>query len=250
MTTDRPVALTAARDRLIVALDMPTLDEALAMAGRLHGVVRWFKVGMELYNATGPRAVEALRQRGADVFLDLKLHDIPVTVARTVRILAQLGAGLLNVHASGGKAMLAAAAEAAGVAVAGVDRPRLIAVTVLTSLDEAALRDEIGVSGSPAEVVRRWAQLARDAGLDGVVCSPHEIAAVKASCGAGFLTVTPGVRSLGADLADQKRVATPAAAIQAGGDYLVVGRPITGAADPAAAARAILDEMEGALPRV
>lgn len=231
----------APRDRLIVALDVPGLAEAEALVGRLAGVVTTFKVGAPLFTAAGPAAVEMIRRRGAGVFLDLKYHDIPATVAGAVREAARLGVALLSVHASGGSAMLRAAVEAA--AAAGAGRPRLLAVTVLTSLDRAALQGELGVPVAVAGHVLHLAALARAAGCDGVVASPQEAARLRAALGPEVLIVTPGVRPAGAAADDQARVATPAAARRAGADVLVVGRPVTAAADPVAAATAILAEL-------
>lgn len=232
-----------ARDRLIVALDLPSTGEALAMVDRLGGSCRWFKVGMELfYGSTGERGglgmVEELRSRGFEVFLDLKLHDIPNTVAGAVRALEGAGASLLTVHAAGGKAML----EAAQGAVTS-STMRLLAVTVLTSVDAEQLA-EVGVKETPAEQVLRLARLAQAAGIDGMVCSAEEVEMLRATLGAGALLVVPGVRPTGSAVGDQRRVATPGEALRRGASMLVVGRPITQAADPAEAARMILDEMQ------
>ena len=229
-----------ARDRLIVALDVPAADEARSLVDRLAGQVGMFKVGSQLFTAAGPEFVRALVARGEKVFLDLKYHDIPNTVARSVSEAVRLGISLLDVHALGGKAMLEAAAGA--LPAMGT---RLLAITILTSHDEDSL-GEIGVEGQLAGSVRRLALLAHEAGLDGVVASPHEVGLLREACGAGFLIVTPGIRPAGSSRHDQARAATPAAALAAGADYIVVGRPITEAADPAGAAEAIVREMEGA----
>ena len=221
--------------RLIVALDFPEAATALDLADRLAGHCRWFKVGLELYLAEGNAIVHELRWRGFSVFLDLKLHDIPNTVARAVRSAAETGAEMLTVHAAGGPAMLAAAADALP------HGPQLLAVTVLTSMDQAQLA-ATGVSGSPAEQVLRLAEMAWAAGITGFVASAEETAAMRRRLPAAILAI-PGTRPAGAAAGDQKRTATPAAALAAGADYLVVGRPITQAADPVAAALAILDEM-------
>jgi len=226
--------------RLIVALDFPEAGPALDLADRLAGRCHWFKVGLELYLAEGNAILHELRHRGFSVFLDLKLHDIPNTVARAVRSVAETGAELLTVHASGGPAMLAAAAEAAE---ALPHAPRLLAVTVLTSMDEAQLV-ATGVAGAPADQVLRLAEMAAASGISGFVASAEESAALRRRLPAAVLVI-PGIRPAGAATGDQKRVATPAAALAAGADYLVVGRPITQAADPAAAALAILEEMQG-----
>jgi len=231
----------AAPDRLIVALDMPVLRAAEALVERLAGVVAHFKVGSVLFTAAGPAAVEMVRRRGGHVFLDLKYHDIPATVTGAVEAAAHLGVGLLTVHASGGAVMLRAAAAAA--AAAGRDRPRIVAVTVLTSLDRAALHREMGVPVAVEGHAVHLAALAREAGCDGVVASPREAARLRAILGPGALIVTPGIRLAGGAAHDQARTATPAMAVRAGADYLVVGRPITEAADPAAAAAAILAEV-------
>ena len=231
-----------ARDRLIVALDVPTADAARALVDRLAGRVGMFKVGSQVFTAAGPDLVREIVARGERVFLDLKYHDIPSTVAGAVASAARLGVSLVDVHGLGGRAMVEAAVGA--LPAMGT---RLLAITVLTSHDEETL-GEIGVSGAVVESVRRIAVLAREAGADGVVASPHEVALVREACGSGFLVVTPGIRPAGSAAGDQARAATPAAALAAGADYLVVGRPITRAADPAAAADAIVREMEGASP--
>lgn len=232
-------------ERLIVALDVPGREEARHLARILRPAGVRFKVGLELFTAAGPALVRELSELGVGVFLDLKFHDIPNTAAGAARAAARLGVWMFNVHAAGGAEMMRRAREAAdeGAAAAGRRRPLVIAVTVLTSLDARALRDEVGVSRDPAAQVAFWAERARAAGLDGVVCSPREVAVVKAACGADFLTVAPGVRPAGAASGDQRRVATPAGAVAAGADYLVVGRPVTADPDPLAAARRIAEEM-------
>jgi len=235
------------RDRLIVALDVDTLAEAERLAARLEGLVRRFKIGSQLFTAAGPAAVETVQKRGAEVFLDLKYHDIPNTVAGAAREAARLGVFMFNVHATGGRAMMKAAGDAAAAAAKdlGVRRPIVIAVTVLTSLDRAALHRELGVASSVEGQVLHLGGLAREAGLDGTVASPNEIAAIRRSLGPAWVIVTPGVRPAGSAADDQARIATPAAAARAGAHYLVVGRPITGAADPVRAAEAVLAEMAG-----
>jgi orotidine-5'-phosphate decarboxylase len=233
-----------ARDRLIVALDVPTADAARALVDRLSGHVGMFKVGSQLFTAAGPDLVREVVARGEKVFLDLKFHDIPNTVAGAVASASRLGVSLVDVHGLGGKAMMEA-----GVGALPAMGTRLLAITILTSHAEDTL-GEIGVNGSMAESVRRLAQLAKEAGTDGVVASPHEVAVVREACGSDFLIVTPGIRPAGAAMADQARAATPSAAIAAGADYVVVGRPITDAADPAAAADAIAGEIgQGSFPR-
>jgi orotidine-5'-phosphate decarboxylase len=235
------VTALAPRDRLIVALDVPALAEAEALVERLAGVVSTFKVGSQLFTAAGPAAVAAVGRRGGHVFLDLKYHDIPATVAGAVREAARLGVQLLTVHASGGAAMVRAAAAAAEEA--GRARPRVLAVTVLTSLDRAALQRELQVAVAVEGQALHLALLARAAGADGVVASPREAARLRAALGPAALIVTPGIRAARAAADDQARVATAAAARQAGADYLVVGRPVTGAPDPARAAAALVEEI-------
>ena len=230
------------RDRIIVALDQPDLDSALACARALVGRATWVKVGMTLFYREGPRVVAAMRELGFEVFLDLKLHDIPHQVEGAAASLGCLGAGMLSVHAAGGAGMMEAAVRgaAAGAAAAGVPRPAVIAITVLTSMDADTLAS-VGVTDSPSDQAVGLAALARTAGVDGVVCSPREAAEMRALLGPNALVVTPGVRPAGAVADDQSRTATPAAAFEAGASHLVIGRPITGADDPAAAFDAIVD---------
>ena len=226
---------------VFVALDTPSLEAASALAARVAPFVGGLKVGLEFVSANGPAGVRAMVKTGRSVFLDVKLHDIPNTVAGAMKALAPLGAAIVNVHASGGAAMMRAAVEAARSVNPA---PKVIAVTVLTSLEAGDLA-AMGVAGTPLEQVVRLAKLTRDCGVDGVVCSPREIAAVRAACGPEFLIVTPGVRPAGGALDDQRRVMTPKRAIEEGAVLLVIGRPITGAPDPAAAARDILAELRG-----
>jgi orotidine-5'-phosphate decarboxylase len=229
--------------RLIVALDFDRLADAYELAGWLVGLAGIFKIGKQLFTSEGPEAVRKIASLGSGVFLDLKYHDIPNTVACAVRAAAKLpGLELLNVHTLGGLPMMrAGAAELAGLP----KRPKLIGVTVLTSMDPVSLK-QVGISASPAAEVLRLAKLAKKAGLDGVVCSAHEVKAIRKALGAEFVTAVGGVRP-GAALVskkdDQSRIMSPAQAIRAGATYLIVGRPITGAADPVVAARAILDEV-------
>jgi orotidine-5'-phosphate decarboxylase len=230
------------KDKLIVALDFPDAANALQLVDKLDGSCRWFKVGLELYLAAGSSMVETLKKRGFSVFLDLKLHDIPNTVAGAVRSVAGLGADLLTVHAGGGPAMLAAAAEAAATSQTA---PRLLAVTVLTSMDASQLA-AIGVASTPAEQTLRLARVAHAAGIAGLVCSPEEASQLRQTL-PGSVLVTPGIRPAGAAIGDQRRIATPAAALAAGADYLVVGRPVTQAKEPSAAVHEILLEMNKAL---
>jgi orotidine-5'-phosphate decarboxylase len=228
------------RDRLIVALDVPDAAAARAMVDRIAGEVGMFKIGSQVFTAAGPDFVRELIARGEKVFLDLKFHDIPNTVAGAVSAAAGLGVTLVDVHALGGKDMIEAAVGA--LPAMGI---RLLAITILTSHHEQTLAS-IGVAGSVADSVRRLAALAREAGADGVVASPNEVALVREVCGPDFLIVTPGIRPAGAARGDQSRTATPAAARAAGADYIVVGRPILEAADPAAAAAAIVRELSTA----
>ena len=230
------------KDRLAVALDLPDEHEALKLVDRLGDTCHWFKVGMELYYADGNKIIEKLRDRGFKVFLDLKLHDIPNTVAGAVRSAAKAGASLLTIHATGGAAMMSAAAEAASAPVS----PRLLAVTVLTSMDANQLAG-IGITASPADQVLRLARLAKNSGINGMVCSAEEVALLRKETGPDSLLVIPGIRPAGSTIEDQKRIATPAQAIADGASMLVVGRPITRAADPAAAAQAILNEIADGL---
>ncbi len=226
---------------LIVALDFPEAAAALALADRLDPALCRVKVGKELFTRAGPAVVEALVGRGFQVFLDLKYHDIPNTVAGACRAAAELGVWMVNVHALGGRRMMGAAREA--LEAAGAPRPHLIAVTVLTSMAREDL-EEVGLAGEPRDHVLRLARLTRDSGLDGVVCSPREAALVRDAVGADFLRVTPGIRPAGAERGDQRRTLGPAEALAAGADYLVVGRPVTAAPDPLAALHALLADLE------
>ena len=235
--------LEEARKRLIVALDVPDAASADAIVARLDGTCQWFKVGMELFTAAGPAALESLLKRGHSVFLDLKFHDIPNTVAGAVRSAASLGVRMVNVHAAGGPAMLAAAREALE---GRANPPELLAVTMLTSMDHAQTT-AIGYERSPAEQVELLARMTLKAGIRGFVCSSEEVAALKALTGPEGVLVTPGIRPAGAAKGDQSRIATPAEALRQGASYLVVGRPITQAADPAEATEAVLKEMAEAL---
>lgn len=241
-------------DRVLVALDVATAPEALALADALRGAVAGFKIGSQLFTAVGPDIVRTLVARGDKVFLDLKFHDIPNTVAGAVASAARLGVWMLTVHASGGAAMLdAARASAERSAEPGRPRPIVVAVTVLTSLDAATLQ-AVGVAASPLDQAVRLAGIVEAAGLDGVVASPQETAAIRRTSGPGFLIITPGIRGGSATTAapgsslkalgdDQQRTSTPAGAVAAGASYLVVGRPITGAERPRDAAMRIAEEL-------
>ena len=232
---------------ILVALDLDDASQALGIAEELRGTVGGCKVGNQLFTAAGPSVVRSLVARGERVFLDLKFHDIPNTVAGAVAAAADMGVWMINVHATGGRPMMEAAARAGREAASrrGHEPPVLVAVTVLTSFDPPTL-ESIGVSASPLEQVVRLARLTQDSGLDGVVASPQEVQAIRAACGPDFVIVTPGIRGGRAVASpdDQHRTATPAGAIQAGSSYLVVGRPITGAPDRRAAASGILAELE------
>lgn len=246
-----------ARQKLILALDYPAIEPAFEVAQQLASAVGMFKINIHLFTAAGPAAVEKIRQFGPHIFLDLKFHDIPNTVSGAVRsAIALPGIQLLDVHASGGLEMMRAAAAARDT-FHGPDaaRPKVIAITILTSLDNASMR-AVGIAGPASRRVVSLARLAQKAGLDGVVASPQEVKAIRRACGKDFLIVVPGIRpSVGGGKTagqpkktdDQSRVATPAEAIRNGADYLVVGRPITAAPDPEAAARAIVDEIASAL---
>jgi orotidine-5'-phosphate decarboxylase len=239
---------TRGRDALLVALDVDTGELAIALATLLRDTVGGVKVGSRLFTREGPALVRRLVDAGTRVFLDLKFHDIPNTVAQAVESAVTTGAWMVNVHASGGMQMMQAAATAGRetAATAGRPAPLLIAVTVLTSMDETALRS-VGVQRPLADHVETLARMARDAGLDGVVASPLETAAIRAACGPDFAIVTPGIRggSAGHERHDQSRTMGPAEAVAAGASYIVVGRPIIAAADPRAAAEAIVQELSG-----
>jgi len=239
--------MTDASQRIIIALDFPDLAPALDLAGQIAPRVGMFKVGLELFNVAGPKAIESLRDQGLRVFYDAKLHDIPNTVAGAAAAAGRLGVAMLNVHALGGRAVMQAAKEAAlrGAREAGFPPPVVIGVTILTSVGDRDLREEIGLSEPPRDAVLRLASLARESGLDGVVCSVREVSDIKRTCGKDFLTVTPGIRPSWAATGDQTRTATPGEALSAGSDYLVIGRPVTRADDPAAALAKILGDMEG-----
>ncbi|MFL5311797.1 MAG: orotidine-5'-phosphate decarboxylase [Myxococcales bacterium] len=233
------------RERIVAALDVPDPAAAAALAGRLAGHVGMLKVGLELFVAHGRAAIDAVRPLGLPIFLDLKLHDIPQTVEAAARGAGALGAALVTVHASGGSEMIAAARRGltAGAGAAGVPAPKLLAVTVLTSLAAADLR-ELGFTGNPAEAALRLARVAVKGGGDGLVCSPEEVANLRRELGPAPLLVVAGIRPGGAAPGDQRRTGAPRAAVAAGASYLVVGRPLRDAPDPAAAADAIAAELD------
>ena len=231
------------RKDVIIACDFAGKAETLAFLDRFGDERPFLKIGMELYYAAGPDIVRELKARGHKIFLDLKLHDIRNTVKKAMAVLRDLGADVINLHAAGTKAMMEAALE--GVTRPDGTRPLLIAVTQLTSTSEERMRDELLIDAPLAETVLHYAENARDAGLDGVVCSPLEAGLIHGRCGDGFLTVTPGVRFADGDVGDQVRVTTPAKAKELGSDYIVVGRPITQAADPLAAYRRCVAEFCG-----
>jgi orotidine-5'-phosphate decarboxylase len=233
-------------DKLIVALDYEEESQALELAKRLEGRVKYFKVGSQLFTARGAGIIEKLRAGGAEVFLDMKFHDIPNTVAGAVASACGLGVFMMTMHATGGPEMLSRARQAAEKAAGGGRRPILLAITVLTSMN-AETFGRIGFKRDIRESVLALAEMAKESGMDGVVSSPEETGALRAKLGPQFTLVTPGIRPKGSDVGDQKRIATPSSAIAAGADYLVVGRPITAAADPVKACEAILAEIKGAL---
>ncbi len=228
--------------KIIIALDYPDATPALALADRLQPALCRLKVGKELFTAVGPQLVEQLQKRGFEIFLDLKFHDIPNTAAQACKAAAALGVWMVNVHALGGRKMLEAVREAVANSA---QRPKLIAVTLLTSMAQEDLAD-LGIAATPAEMVLRLTKLSRDSGLDGVVCSAQEAVLVREQCGREFCLVTPGIRPAQASLDDQSRVMTPQAALQAGSSYLVIGRPITKAVDPLQALLAINQEIGAA----
>jgi len=234
--------ITKPSDRIFVALDTTDVEAAKALAEKLRGLVGGVKLGKEFFTANGPQGVEAISALGMPVFLDLKFHDIPNTVASAIRAANPLGPKFVNVHAGGGAKMMAKAAEAA--ADKGTDRSLVLGVTVLTSMGEDDLHG-IGVEGAVLDQVVRLAKLAKDSGLDGVVCSAKEIAAIREACGPDFILMVPGIRPAWAATDDQKRIMTPKDAVEAGADCLVIGRPITKADDPVEAARKIAQELEG-----
>ena len=228
---------------VIIACDFPNAETTFAFLDRFTETKPFVKIGMELYYAEGPSIVRELRKRGHKIFLDLKLHDIPNTVQKAMAVLSQLDIDMVNLHAAGTKAMMEAALK--GLTRADGTRPILLAVTQLTSTSEERMRDELLISGSISDCVCHYAQMAKEAGVDGVVCSPLEAGMVKERCGAEFLTVTPGIRFADGAVGDQVRITTPAKAKEIGSDYIVVGRPITAAEDPVAAYMRCVREFKG-----
>jgi len=238
---------TDVRERMIVALDFSTKKEVEQCLQRLDGRVRYVKVGMELAYAEGPAIVHFLKEKGLKVFLDLKVHDIPNTAKGAMRSLARHGVDMVNVHAAGGTQMMAAAREGLEQGTpAGAARPLLIAVTMLTSTGKTTMNQELAIPGNVEDVVVHYTMMTKQAGLDGVVASPLEVPVIKQAAGSSFITVTPGIRPLGSDKGDQTRITTPEKAFQLGSDYLVIGRAITGAPDPAEAWEKIVQEAEAA----
>jgi len=235
-----------AAERIMVALDYPDAAAAEGLLRSLEGVPCYMKVGMQLFYAAGPGFVAGLKERGYRIFLDLKMHDIPNTVKGGAGSITKLGVDVFNVHAAGGIQMMEAALEGVDAALAGgsgMKRPQVIAVTQLTSTSLHVLNSEIGIQGSVEDAVLRYARLAKQAGLSGVVASSQEVHSIKAACGKDFLTITPGIRPAGAEVHDQSRIMTPRQALEAGTDYMVIGRPITAAPDPREAVESILKEM-------
>lgn len=237
-----------ARQRLIFALDVDNLDDARKWVDELRGQVGVFKIGKQLFTKCGPEVVHLVQNGGADVFLDLKYHDIPNTVAMAGLEALRLGVKIFNVHALGGFEMMTRLVEAVDAVCprGNPDRPLLLAVTILTSSNEETLR-QVGIDRPVEVMVAKLARLAKDAGMDGVVASPKEVGLIREACGTDFAIVTPGVRPSFASQDDQKRVMTPGDALRAGADYLVIGRPISAAEDPVSASQMILDEMQAAL---
>ena len=234
------------RDRLIVALDVPSMEQVTQAVERIGDAVGYYKIGMESFYSMGQTVLEEISGRNKKVFLDLKLHDIPNTVARSLRALCRFAPAMTTIHAAGGPSMLKAAVEAAGDGAThwGKPRPKLLGITVLTSISEAEW-SVLGSGSSVRDSVLRLAVICRESGMDGVVASPQEAAAIRAACGKEFLIVTPGIRPTNGEQGDQSRVATPSQALKDGADFLVIGRPILAAEDPRLAAQAIVKEMEG-----
>lgn len=236
-----------ARERIILALDVDTEKKALELVEKLIGSVGAFKVGMQLYNICGPLIVHRIQELGGRVFVDLKFHDIPNTVAAAARVMTGLNCFMFNVHAAGGREMMTAAIQSAQEEASRLScsTPLALAVTVLTSISQQQLHDDMFITDRSVEqTVVDWAQMAQECGMNGVVCSPQEIAPIRQACGSDFIIVTPGIRPLWSAKNDQKRITTPRDALELGADYMVIGRPITAAEDPREAAQKIIDELE------
>ncbi len=236
------------KERIILALDVDTHEQALQLVTELTPYVGAFKIGMQLYNSAGPVIVEQVNQRGGKVFVDLKFHDIPNTVASAAKVLTRQHCYMFNVHAAGGREMMKITADEvkAEAAALGIKAPLILAVTVLTSITDQQLKEEMYVEGmNVRELAVKWAVMAQQSGLDGVVCSPREITAIRDACGQDFKIVTPGIRPTWSEANDQKRITTPWDAMDLGADYMVIGRPITKAENPRAAAMRIIEELEG-----
>nr|WP_306812767.1 orotidine-5'-phosphate decarboxylase [Paenibacillus soyae] len=230
--------------RVMVALDYPDAAAAEKLIEELKGIPCYMKVGMQLFYAAGPGFVASLKERGYYVFLDVKMHDIPNTVKGGANSVTKLGVDMFNVHAAGGSSMMEAALEGVDAALSGgTARPSVIAVTQLTSTSQAVLNEQIGIAGTVEEAVIRYAKLANDVGLSGVVASPSEVASIKEACGQAFQTVTPGIRPAGSDVNDQSRIMTPGDALRQGTDYMVIGRPITAAPSPRHSLESIIEEL-------
>jgi orotidine-5'-phosphate decarboxylase len=244
--------LTPYKRKIMLALDVDSREKAEQWVYRFKAHVGHFKVGLQLFTKEGPELLRSIRARGGRIFLDMKYHDIPNTVARACEAAASLGVDFVNVHALGGKAMMRSAAEALRTTAERMrlPRPKLLAVTILTSHDARSLRQDVGLRGSPDAEVRRLALLAQAAGCDGVVCSPREVALVRKACGPNFVIVTPGVRPQGAPRQDQRRTLTAGQALAAGADHLVVGRPITEASDPLEVLQALARDMRDVAERL
>lgn len=237
--------LQLAKEKIIVALDVDKVEEALDLTVKLSPYVGMFKVGMQLFYKAGPEVVHRIKDQGVKVFLDLKLHDIPNTVGQAARVLVGLGADIINVHAAGGTTMMKAAATAVRESAAAqkIPVPLVISVTVLTSIDQYTFNHEVGITGDIKDRVRTWSLLTKESGLDGVVASPQEVSVIREACGQGFKIITPGIRPSWAVSGDQKRIMNPADAILRGANYLVVGRPITANQNPVLAAQRIQSEI-------
>ncbi|QGT99664.1 Orotidine 5'-phosphate decarboxylase [Candidatus Syntrophocurvum alkaliphilum] len=235
------------KDRIVLALDVDTKNEALELVGKLSDHVGVFKVGMQLFNTTGPDIVKEINDLGGKVFVDLKFHDIPNTVGSAARVLTRLNSYMFNIHAAGGKKMMEQAAKDTlnEAEKLGKNSPLLLAVTVLTSISQKELEEEMFISDLKIpELVEKWALMAKQSGVTGVVCSPQEIEIIRKACGSDFVIVTPGIRPSWSEQNDQKRITTPRQALELGADYMVIGRPITEAKDPVEAAQSIIEELE------